>query len=190
MVSRSLYRARSQHLARLDGTQLLRHTAQHQQVKTVQVFRFQDSSNSVDFAAHFAILQELHYLNMAVNNVTRIENLQRCESLAKLDLTINFIDKAGLLSVPSLAANVHLTELILMGNPCTEWSGYRQFVIASLPRLKKLVCFSGYLCNPMLTVVVCICSSGSRSGGVVAVVGGGGGNFCIWLWTSDEGLLD
>jgi hypothetical protein len=26
-----------------------------------------------------------------------------------------------------------------MGNPCTEWSGYRPYVIAKLPQLKRLV---------------------------------------------------
>lgn len=26
-----------------------------------------------------------------------------------------------------------------MGNPCAEWSGYRPYVIAKLPQLKKLV---------------------------------------------------
>ncbi|KAJ9516041.1 hypothetical protein QJQ45_024441 [Haematococcus lacustris] len=34
---------------------------------------------------------------------------------------------------------VHLQELTLMGNPCTEWSGYRPYVIAKLARLTKLV---------------------------------------------------
>lgn len=43
--------------------------------------------------------QELEYLNAAVNNIVKIENLQRCESLKRLDLTVNFIPKAGLLSV-------------------------------------------------------------------------------------------
>lgn len=47
--------------------------------------------------------------------------------------------QAGLLTVGSLAANIHLKELTLMGNPCTEWSGYRPYVVAKLPQLKKLV---------------------------------------------------
>ena len=83
--------------------------------------------------------QELEYLNLAVNNITRIQNLQRCEALQKLDLTINFVDKAGLLTVDSLKHNINLRELVLMGNPCAEWSGYRQYVIAKLPQLQKLV---------------------------------------------------
>lgn len=76
---------------------------------------------------------------MAVNNLTKIQNLQRCESLQKLDLTVNFLDKAGLLSVQSLQQNEHLSELYLLGNPCAEWPGYRQFVVGTLPQLRKLV---------------------------------------------------
>ena len=76
---------------------------------------------------------------MAVNNLTKVQNLQRCESLQKLDLTVNFLDKAGLLSVQSLQHNEHLSELYLLGNPCAEWSGYRLFIVGTLPQLKKLV---------------------------------------------------
>lgn len=57
-----------------------------------------------------------------------------CESLRKLDLTVNFV---GLLSsVESLQHNAHLRELYLVGNPCTEFQGYRQYVVAALPQLK------------------------------------------------------
>ena len=44
--------------------------------------------------------QDLEYLNLAVNNITKIQNLQRCESLRKLDLTINFVGKVGTPSKP------------------------------------------------------------------------------------------
>lgn len=84
-------------------------------------------------------MQELEYLNLAVNNLTKIQNLQRCESLQKLDLTVNFVDKAGLLSLASLQHNEHLSELYLLGNPCAEWHGYRSYVVATLPQLRKLV---------------------------------------------------
>jgi len=83
-------------------------------------------------------LKELEYLNMAVNNVQKIQNLQRCESLNKLDLTVNFIDKAGLLSVESLQCNEFLKDLYLVGNPCTDFEGYREYVVATLPQLKRL----------------------------------------------------
>ena len=84
-------------------------------------------------------MQELQFLNLAINNITKVQNLQRCESLARLDLTMNFIGKASLQSVGSLSANIFLTELHLVGNPCTEWASYRPFVIASVPQLLKLV---------------------------------------------------
>eukprot|EP00191_Tetraselmis_sp_GSL018_P013302 CAMPEP_0177583812 /NCGR_PEP_ID=MMETSP0419_2-20121207/3535_1 /TAXON_ID=582737 /ORGANISM="Tetraselmis sp., Strain GSL018" /LENGTH=238 /DNA_ID=CAMNT_0019073255 /DNA_START=291 /DNA_END=1003 /DNA_ORIENTATION=- len=83
-------------------------------------------------------LKELEYLNMAVNNIIKIENLQRCESLSRLDLTVNFVDKAGLLSIHSLRANYRLADLFLLGNPCADWPGYRPYVIATLPQLKRL----------------------------------------------------
>jgi protein TilB len=81
----------------------------------------------------------LQYLNLAVNNITKVQNLQRCESLQKLDLTLNFVPKAGLLSIPSLAGNYNLRELFLIGNPCTDWHGYRQYIVGKLPQLAKLV---------------------------------------------------
>ena len=84
-------------------------------------------------------LQDLQYLNLAVNNITKVQNLQRCESLAKLDLTVNFIPKAGLLSLASLAESHSLRELFLVGNPCADWPGYREYVVGLLPQLARLV---------------------------------------------------
>mmetsp|Transcript_42922 Transcript_42922/g.104984 ORF Transcript_42922/g.104984 Transcript_42922/m.104984 type:complete len:440 (+) Transcript_42922:24-1343(+) len=83
-------------------------------------------------------LKELDYLNMAINNITKIEGLERNEKLRKLDLTVNFIDLDGLLGVEKLRVNLCLDELYLLGNPCTEFEGYRLYVIGSLPQLKKL----------------------------------------------------
>ncbi|XP_061879011.1 dynein axonemal assembly factor 11 isoform X3 [Entelurus aequoreus] len=81
-------------------------------------------------------LKKLEYLNLALNNIEVIENLEGCESLCKLDLTVNFV--ARLSSVQTLKDNVHLRELFLVGNPCTQFEGYRDFVLASLPQLKSL----------------------------------------------------
>ncbi|MED6262489.1 Protein tilB [Ataeniobius toweri] len=81
-------------------------------------------------------LKKLEYLNLALNNIEVIENLEGCESLQKLDLTVNFV---GLLSsVESLKHNIHLRELFLVGNSCTEFQGYRHYVVAALPQLKWL----------------------------------------------------
>lgn len=68
-----------------------------------------------------------------------MENLDGCESLAKLDLTANFIGApGGLLSVAQLQRNHALSELFLSGNPCCKDDGYRDFVIATLPQLTRL----------------------------------------------------
>uniref|UniRef100_A0A671N936 Leucine-rich repeat-containing protein 6 n=1 Tax=Sinocyclocheilus anshuiensis TaxID=1608454 RepID=A0A671N936_9TELE len=81
-------------------------------------------------------LKKLEYLNLALNNTEVIENLEGCESLQKLDLTVNFVGKLS--SVESLKQNVLLRELYLVGNPCTEFHGYRQYVVACLPQLQRL----------------------------------------------------
>ena len=84
-------------------------------------------------------LQELEYLNLAVNNITCIENLHRCESLRRLDMTMNFIPLAALTSLTNLAGLYALRELYLLGNPCTQWPFYRSYVMAILPQLQQLV---------------------------------------------------
>ncbi|OCT77178.1 hypothetical protein XELAEV_18032374mg [Xenopus laevis] len=81
-------------------------------------------------------LKKLEYLNLALNNIEKIENLEGCESLQKLDLTVNFVGELS--SINSLQENLHLRELYLVGNPCAEYEGYRQYVVATLPQLKWL----------------------------------------------------
>ena len=84
-------------------------------------------------------MQELQYLNIAINNITRIENLHRCESLTRLDMTMNFVDESALVSIGNLRGLIFLRELHLLGNPCAQWSRYREYVIAMLPQLQLLV---------------------------------------------------
>lgn len=86
----------------------------------------------------FPSWQDLHTLNLAVNNLARVDGLDRCESLARLDLTLNFIGVAGLATLTSLAGNELLRELTLVGNPCTSWPEYRPYVLAVLPQLTRL----------------------------------------------------
>ncbi|XP_017883352.1 protein tilB homolog isoform X2 [Ceratina calcarata] len=81
-------------------------------------------------------LKSLEYLNLALNNIEAIENLEGLESLKKLDLTVNFI--GDLRGVKKLRCNEHLEQLFLMGNPCTDYEGYRKYVVASLTQLKEL----------------------------------------------------
>lgn len=81
-------------------------------------------------------LKRLEYLNLSLNNIEVIENLEQVEALKKLDLTLNFI--GHLQSVENLRDNYNLRELILTGNYCTNYTGYRNFVIATLPQLRTL----------------------------------------------------
>ena len=54
-------------------------------------------------------LKQVEYLNLALNRIERIENLQGCESLKKLDLTVNCITELS--GVRSLIHNYKLREL-------------------------------------------------------------------------------
>lgn len=114
----------------------------------------------VDLPENLGHLKKLQYLNLALNNIEVIENLEGqyaeervlmvsgdgsanlassvllspgCESLQKLDLTVNFVGRLS--SVQHLKSNLHLTELFLVGNPCTRFQGYREYVVATLPQL-------------------------------------------------------
>jgi len=49
---------------------------------------------------------------------------------------VNFVGKLS--SVESLKQNLHLRELYLVGNPCADFQGYRQYVVAVLPQLQVL----------------------------------------------------
>ncbi|GFG29354.1 hypothetical protein Cfor_10214 [Coptotermes formosanus] len=93
-------------------------------------------SNLIPKIENVSRLKKLEYLNLALNNVERIENLEGCESLKKLDLTVNFIGE--LTGVETLKNNIHLEALYLTGNPCTNFEGYRKYVIVTLPQLKNL----------------------------------------------------
>jgi protein TilB len=48
-------------------------------------------------------------LNLALNNIKVLENLEGCESLTKLDLTVNFIYDP--LDLESLQGNANLKDL-------------------------------------------------------------------------------
>ena len=61
------------------------------------------------FAENVRRLKRLVYLNLALNNIERIENLEGCEALQKLDLTLNFIWKLS--DIQLLKRNCNLREL-------------------------------------------------------------------------------
>jgi protein TilB len=84
-------------------------------------------------------LVELEYINLAVNSVSKIEGLKRCESLNKIDLTLNFVDAEDLKeSCENLEWNCMLTDLYMTGNPCTDWANYRPYMIAKVESLLRL----------------------------------------------------
>ncbi|CAG2196538.1 LRRC6 [Mytilus edulis] len=91
-------------------------------------------SNLIPKIENVGRLKKLEYLNLALNNVEKIENLSGCESLQKLDMTVNFVGE--LTSIENLKDLVHFRELYLTGNPCTEYEGYREYVITTLPHLQ------------------------------------------------------
>lgn len=70
---------------------------------------------------------------MALNNIRKIENIEGCESLKKLDMTVNFIDVTELYdSVQCLSALSNLKEIYLTGNPCENWLGCKDYIIAHI----------------------------------------------------------
>ena len=81
----------------------------------------------------------MEYLNLCVNSIRKIEGLKRCESLQKLDLTLNFIDVEDLQeSCEELEWCPDLRELHLTGNPCDKWEHYKDYVVGKVPQLKRL----------------------------------------------------
>ena len=85
-------------------------------------------------------LKDVEYLNLALNNISKIEGVGKCEFLNKLDLTVNFVDVDALEeSMDNLASRDHLKDLYMMGNPAqVDWPGFKNYVIARLPQLKFL----------------------------------------------------
>ncbi|KAA0157371.1 hypothetical protein FNF28_06525 [Cafeteria roenbergensis] len=84
-------------------------------------------------------MKDLEYLNLALNNVSKIEGLDECEFLNKLDLTVNFVDLDELrASCEHMAGLRSLRDLYMTGNPCTDWKGFRPYVLAKVPQLERL----------------------------------------------------
>jgi protein TilB len=60
----------------------------------IQILLLQN--NQIEKMENLRKLKELKYLNLALNNIWKIEGIARCESLEKLDLTCNFIEAEDL----------------------------------------------------------------------------------------------
>ncbi|XP_055643623.1 protein tilB isoform X2 [Toxorhynchites rutilus septentrionalis] len=142
-ITEKLIRKRSEHNELIIGT--LEELSLHQEdieriehignwCKDLKILLLQ--SNLISKIENLQKLKKLQYLNLAINNIERIENLEPLESLHKLDLTLNFIGELS--SVESLRNNHSLRELFLTGNPCTDYPGYRDYVMCALPQLDSL----------------------------------------------------
>ena len=142
-VTEQLIRKKSEHNELIIGT--LEELSLHQEdIETIEHIQnwCRDlkilllQSNLISKIENLHKLKQLEYLNLSLNNIEMIENLEQLESLKKLDLTLNFI--GCLKSVENLRDNYNLRELILTGNYCANYSGYRNFVIATLPHIHSL----------------------------------------------------
>nr|XP_022917957.1 protein tilB-like [Onthophagus taurus] len=142
-ITEELVRKKSEHNELIIGT--LEELSLHQEdidkiehlgnwCKNLEILYLQ--SNLISKIENLQKLKNLKYLNLAINNIEKIENLERCESLEKLDLTLNFI--GDIESVCSLKNNRDLRYLFLMGNPISDFTNYRNYVIAQLPQLQEL----------------------------------------------------
>ncbi|GAB0095314.1 Protein tilB [Sergentomyia squamirostris] len=144
-ITEELVRKRSEHNERMIST--LEELSLHQEniekieylhnwCRDLKILLLQ--SNLISKIENLFKLKRLQYLNLAINNIEVIENLHQLESLEKLDLTLNFIGE--LTSVENLRENYNLRELILTGNPCVDFKGYRDFVTSTLPQITHLDC--------------------------------------------------
>ena len=116
--------------------------------KTLKILLLQNNVIERMVPSELRLFRSLEYLNLALNNITKIEGLGGMEFLKKLDLTLNFIDADDLEeSVDELAKCRSLEELFLLGNPCMGsgedggakgWSRGREYVVARLPGLLRL----------------------------------------------------
>jgi len=124
--------------------------------KTLKILLLQNNVIERMEPAELKLFRSLEYLNLALNNVTKVEGISGMECLRKLDLTLNFIDFDALEeSADELSKCRSLEELFLLGNPCMGvsndgdvtssssqeqlgWEGCRAFIVARLPNLQYL----------------------------------------------------
>ena len=148
VITRALLRKRSEHNEGIISTmqELTLHQEELENInevlgmtcRSLKILMLQN--NIISRIENLIHLKELEYLNLALNNVKKIEGLQNCEFLNKIDLTVNFVDVDELeASMDHLSSRDNLKDLYMMGNPCqVNWPGFTSFVIAKLPQLKTL----------------------------------------------------
>ncbi|KAL7536064.1 hypothetical protein ACHAXR_006900 [Thalassiosira sp. AJA248-18] len=87
--------------------------------KTLKILLLQNNVIDRMVPSELKLFRSLEYLNLALNNITKVEGIGGMEWLRKLDLTLNFIDVDTLKeSVDELSECRSLEELFLIGNPC------------------------------------------------------------------------
>jgi protein TilB len=90
-------------------------------IRHIKILMLQN--NLISKMENLTKLKEVTYLNLALNNIEKIEGLEGSESLEKLDMTCNFIQLSSYFeSLCNLKKVPSLRELHLMGNPCTEYT--------------------------------------------------------------------
>ena len=99
-ITRALIRKRSEHNEGIIST--LEEISLHQEelcaisevlgttCRKLKILYLQN--NCIDKMQHLHHMKDLEYLNLALNNIERVEGLEKCEFLSKLDLTVNFVD--------------------------------------------------------------------------------------------------
>ncbi|KAG8038239.1 hypothetical protein G9C98_006566 [Cotesia typhae] len=100
---------------------------------TVDLIRKRSEHNEGEIST----LEEIALHQENIEKIELVDKLSR--SLKILLMQNNIISKIENLNMlKKLECNEHLKELFLTGNPCTEYLGYRDYVIATLPQLKEL----------------------------------------------------
>ncbi|NWW66941.1 LRC46 protein, partial [Ifrita kowaldi] len=89
--------------------------------------------NQIEKIENLDSFPNLRFLCLAGNRIQRVENLQALPQLSALDLSHNQI---RVLDTEELPRSLQILELT--GNECTRQGGYRDLVVAALPRLLQL----------------------------------------------------
>ena len=87
--------------------------------KTLKILLLQNNVIRQLTHSEMRSFKSLGYLNLALNNLDRINSIDHLEFLNKLDLTLNFIDLDTLEETMDCLSQLRsLRELYLIGNPC------------------------------------------------------------------------
>ena len=103
IITLDLLRKRSEHNEGLVSTleELALHQEELQSIgpilgracgKTLKILLLQNNVIERMEPSELKLFRSLEYLNLALNNITKVEGIGRMECLRKLDLTLNFID--------------------------------------------------------------------------------------------------